>query len=103
MDKAFKLIDPLLPKQGKNREIFNVLMLEYLDPPIGFTLSRFMARLNIIVTTIGQEITSVPVPSPKPLPVDATDNKIYDLLCSINFDIQTTYFRNIHKSKAVSA
>lgn len=103
LDEAFELIKPLLPAEGPVRETFQRLLFEFTNQSNNFNYTMFKVQLKTHVNNLPVITGANPGNPVKPAEKTDTSDKLYDELCSIDFETQTTHFRNIYKRKNVSA
>lgn len=90
IDKAFEILDEIFKSNGT----YNDLSRQYVDRPIGFSLSDFRSRLKRLVNTQLEE----PAPAPAHSPV----HEFYPILCKLDFKTQNDLFRAICKNKKIA-
>jgi hypothetical protein len=100
IDEALELIKSLLPQEGKAVETFERLSYDFTNQANNFNYTMFKAQLKVLVNNLAATTTPI---AAKPAEKTDTSDKLYDELCSIDFETQTTHFRNIYRRKNVSA
>jgi hypothetical protein len=92
LDKAFEELNKFFLRQNDS---LNTLINEFVSRPDNFNTAQFMTRLKIFINTNYHCQPSKNRPHPE---ID-----FYDVLCELDFKIQTLNFQRIYKNKKIAA